>query len=513
MVNKTLLWSAIVASFASISTVLASDSDVLSLTEATFDDEVLKKDLILVEFFAPWCGHCKALAPEYEVAATQLKGDNIPLAKVDCTEQEALCQKHEVHGYPTLKVFRKGESADYNGARKADGIVSYMKKQNLPAVSELTAIDALDKFKTSDRVVVIAYIKPDDKETKETFDTLANKLRDEFSFGVVNDDKLAKDENVKEFPTLVLYKTFDEKRVDLSGAALKDEDWTGFVKANSIALLDQVDGDNYKTYADSGLPLGYVFTENDQDRAKFDALLRPVAEKYKGKINLVHINGVEYAGHASNVGLKKEDFPAFAVQNLENHAKYPFLPESGQLTTENAEQFVKGVLAGTIAPSLNSAQVPESNDGPVKVVVGKQFNDIVLDKSKDVFLEVYAPWCGHCKKLAPTWEKLGEQVKTAGGNLVIAKLDGIDNDIPPEAHMHVSGFPTLKFVKAETNEVVDYNGDRSYEDLVRFINEQVTDRSFKLELADDTPETEDKADKKVDETEEAKNEAADHDEL
>lgn len=63
MVKKTLLWSAIVASFASISNVLAAteNSDVLSLTEKDFEANVMDKNLILVEFFAPWCGHCKAL--------------------------------------------------------------------------------------------------------------------------------------------------------------------------------------------------------------------------------------------------------------------------------------------------------------------------------------------------------------------------------------------------------------------------------------------------------------------
>lgn len=73
--------------------------------------------------FAPWCGHCKALAPEYEEAATTLKEKNIALAKVDCTEETQLCQDQGVEGYPTLKVFRKGQyenPATYPGQRKAD---------------------------------------------------------------------------------------------------------------------------------------------------------------------------------------------------------------------------------------------------------------------------------------------------------------------------------------------------------------------------------------------------------
>lgn len=71
--------------------------------------------------FAPWCGHCKALAPEYEEAATQLKEKNIKLAKVDCTAQSELCQEYGVEGYPTLKVFRGLDSiSPYSGQRKAD---------------------------------------------------------------------------------------------------------------------------------------------------------------------------------------------------------------------------------------------------------------------------------------------------------------------------------------------------------------------------------------------------------
>lgn len=72
--------------------------------------------------FAPWCGHCKALAPEYEEAATTLKDKSIKLAKVDCVEEADLCKEHGVEGYPTLKVFRGLDKvAPYTGPRKADG--------------------------------------------------------------------------------------------------------------------------------------------------------------------------------------------------------------------------------------------------------------------------------------------------------------------------------------------------------------------------------------------------------
>lgn len=102
----------------------SATSNVISLTTDTFDDFVKEHELVLAEFFAPWCGHCKALAPKYEDAATELKDKNIPLVKVDCTVEEELCRTYEVDGYPTLKVFRGPEShTPYGGARQTDSYV------------------------------------------------------------------------------------------------------------------------------------------------------------------------------------------------------------------------------------------------------------------------------------------------------------------------------------------------------------------------------------------------------
>jgi protein disulfide-isomerase-like protein len=226
----------------------SAGSDVLILDPDNFDSHVGQDQPAFVEFFAPWCGHCKSLAPEYEILATAFKGQKVAIASVDADKHRDLGSRFGVSGFPTLKFFPAGskEGEAYNGGRTA-------------------------------------------------------------------------------------------------------KDITDFIN--------------------------------------------------------------------SRTGL---------------HGKIKSAPTSVTvLTTEN-------------------------------------FNSIVKDPSKSVLVEFYAPWCGHCKKIAPDYEKVGQSFE-GESEVVIAKLDA-DEHKAPASEFDVSGYPTIKFFPKDNKAGETYEGGRSPQDFVDFIN-------------------------------------------
>ncbi|CAA7388949.1 unnamed protein product [Spirodela intermedia] len=228
-----------------------ADDDVLALSEETFEKEVGQDRGALVEFFAPWCGHCKKLAPEYEKLGSSFKkAKSVLIAKVDCDEQKSVCTKYGVTGYPTIQWFPKGslEPKMYEGPRTAEDLAEFVNTEG---------------------------------------------------------------------------------------------------------------GTNVKI-----------------------------------------------------------------------------------------------------------ATIPSS----VVVLTSESFDEIVLDGTKDVLVEFYAPWCGHCKSLAPTYEKVATAFKMED-DVVIANIDADQYKDLAEKY-GVSGYPTLKFFSKSNKAGEDYDGDREVADFVNFINEK-----------------------------------------
>ncbi|POS86560.1 hypothetical protein EPUL_001297, partial [Erysiphe pulchra] len=445
--------------------VVSAASHVVPLTKDTFTDFINQNDLVLAEFYVPWCGHCQALAPEYEEAASKLMEKKIRLVKVDCTEEAELCKSYDVDGYPTLKIFRGiNDVSVYTGARKAPVIVSNMVKQSLPAVSILNK-DTIEDFKKADQVVLVAYLDVDDKITNSTYTALAEKLRETYLFGAIHDSELAKSEGVT-FPAIVLYKSFDEGKVIHSGKIDGDE-IEKFANTASTPLIGEIGPETFQGYMTSGVPIAYIFAQTEDLQKSLSDALRPVAEKFRGKVNFATIDAATFGAHATNVNLKADKFPAFAIHQTSGDKKFTFDQEK-EITAESIEQFVSQYVDGKLEPTIKSEPIPESNDGPVKVVVAKNFDEIVMDDSKDVILEFYAPWCGYCKALTPKYDILGKLYVDAklSDKVTIAKIDATANDFSQD----IEGFPTIMLFKAgDKQNPITYEGDRDVEELIAFV--------------------------------------------
>ena len=89
-----------------------ASNDVVTLEDGTFDNEVLKSEIpVLVDFWATWCGPCKAIAPVVEQIAVDFKG-KVKVGKMDIDKHQGVAQKFNIRSIPTLLVFKGGRVVD-----------------------------------------------------------------------------------------------------------------------------------------------------------------------------------------------------------------------------------------------------------------------------------------------------------------------------------------------------------------------------------------------------------------
>lgn len=119
-----ILFGLCIGSLLPISVTGETTSDVVVLDDDNFDEHTASGDWFL-EFYAPWCGHCKNLAPVWEDLATQAKAKGLRVGKVDCTQNKEIGSRFEVKGYPTIKFLKDNQLYAYKGARKVDDFLKF----------------------------------------------------------------------------------------------------------------------------------------------------------------------------------------------------------------------------------------------------------------------------------------------------------------------------------------------------------------------------------------------------
>jgi len=146
---------------------------------------------------------------------------------------------------------------------------------------------------------------------------------------------------------------------------------------------------------------------------------------------------------------------------------------SKSFNEETVKAFVDDFVAKKLSVKVKSeAAAPAPKAGAVATIVGTTFQELVIDSAKNVLVEFYAPWCGHCKALAPKYDELAEALTDKFDDVVIAKVDLTNNDLPSEYRQayHVDGFPTIYWAaKGAKGKPTKFEGSREVDDMKKFV--------------------------------------------
>ncbi|KAF8404076.1 hypothetical protein HHK36_008953 [Tetracentron sinense] len=502
MASRVSIWfSVFVLLVSSINVISAEEGEgqsgefVLTLDHSNFSETVSKHAFVVVEFYAPWCGHCKNLAPEYEKAASILSRHDPPiiLAKVDANEEvnKELASEFEIRGFPTLKILRNGGKnvQEYKGPREADGIAEFLKKQVGPASAVIQSVEDAGNLIGEKKIVVVGVFSEFSGEEFANFSFLAEKLRSEYDFGHTLDAKLLpRGESSVNGPTVRLFKPFDELFVDFQDFHVDAlEKFVEEASVPSVTLFDK-DPSNHpfvvKFFNSPNAKVDKVISAgamlflyfNSELFDAFKSKYHDVAKHYKGKGISFLLGDIEANQRAFEYfGLKDDQAPLIIIQN--NDGQKYLKPN---LEPDHIVPWLKEYTDGSLKPFKKSEPIPEINNEPVKVVVGDSLQDVVFNSGKNVLLEFYAPWCGHCKQLAPILDEVAVSFES-DTDVIIAKLDATANDIPRDT-FDVKGYPTLYFKSASGN-LSQYDGGRKKEDIIDFIQKN-RDKTIQQDLGE-----------------------------
>eukprot|EP00794_Sanderia_malayensis_P003075 gene3075-3540_t len=455
--------------------------EVITLTKENFHELTQKEDLMLVEFYAPWCGHCKRLAPEYEKAAKALKNREVPilLGKVDATKEAEIAKEFNVTGYPTLKVFRKGKHSEYKGGRDQMGIVSYMEGQVGPSSKLRPSLKEVKEFvkQAKDDFVVLGLFKDEDDPLFLTYLEANNDLRDEYTFGHTFDGKAKDMIGVKESSIVIIHpshliSSHEPKYCVFKNPSPNMADIVAFYQQYSAPMVGHIQAHTEKRFSKRPLVIVYYDVNFSHEYASMTQYWRKkvvdVAKEYPD-IQFAIADEESYADKLKELELSESGEDVNVAFFDARGRKYSMQEEFSE---DSLTEFIDSCLKGEVKPILKSAPAPKKNTGPVKIVVGNTFDDIVMDESKDVLIEFYAPWCGHCKSLEPIYKQLGQKYKNEK-NLVIAKMDATANDYPTE--YSVEGFPTIYFAPpGKKSTPLKFEGDRTLEGFSKYLEQHAT---------------------------------------
>ncbi|KAF3649670.1 Protein disulfide isomerase-like 1-5 [Capsicum annuum] len=397
---------------------------VLELNNDNTKRAIDGNEYVLVLGYTPWDARSAELMPKFAEAATALKelGSSLLMAKIDAERYPKVAASLEIKGFPTLLLFVNGTSQPYTGGFSAEELVIWARKKTGVPIIRISSDAEASDFLKKHSVFVVGLFEKFEGSYYDEF-TKAAEMDNEIQFVETSNAEIFKKLFPEFKPTnlfLGLVKSEPEKYTEYEGTFSADG-ILQFLDDNKFPLTTVLTELNAaRVYSNTNKLQVLIIAEPD-DFKKLVEPLQDVARKFKSKIMFIFVD-------------IRED----------NLAK-PFLTMFGLEESEDPVDFCSGLLSGTVSPYYKSQPIPDNKNMSILTVVGKTFDELVLNSHENVLLEIYTPWCITCETISKQMEKLAKHFKGLD-NLIFARIDASLNEHPK---LQVDDYPTLLFYLAD----------------------------------------------------------------
>lgn len=511
----------------------AQEGQVIALHDDDFDSALSAVPNAMVEFYAPWCGHCKKLEPEFNTAAKYFSSQSkvIGFFKVDATKERTLSKRYAIDGFPTILHVRNSTDGDYTvyeGDRTAKAIKEYVNEE-IPALRHASVVKLeaeksdLGLFLRMKDAVAIGFFKSDTDSRLQAFLKASEFEEVPYAYtfsaaiakeaGIEGTDAgiavLIKSGEVYQFPgdlssateidTFVLHRQFPN--VIKYGKRVHKKVFDSSFTSQVVLFLKDVNAKdpNFAERIKSNERLTDKFYEEAKSfvkaRGHATAVPRWVIVRVNQFLLPEDMPFVYKLGHSCNIR-KETDFPSICFFNTKSTGPPVVVEKFQEKASEDMSftDFVGACERGERA-ALQQSQLPPPAEGEkkkaMKTLVGETFKSKIFKRWRDrnVIVMLYAPWCKASKATAPEFEKLANALSPIR-NIKVAKYDATNNDAGTKAG-ETTRYPKFRLFKAnrkDDEEYVEFKGEEGVKPTVstlqNFVKEHVLilDDKMKVDL-------------------------------
>jgi protein disulfide-isomerase A1 len=307
-----------------------------------FQKLLQKHERLLVSFSSYSLDSVRIFNDLFFTAATDR---STPFVGVSCDFEPSLCKTYDINSYPTIRLFERNQKQEtevirYRGPRTRKAIHSFIKKRELPILTELERKDM--QFRRVDSIVFIAMLAPDDDMHLKTFSAIAEKHHSDFVFGYTTDVSVAQKENV-EPPSIICYRNNDRDNILLEGA-FTFRDVENFLFTAKHRIIQHFHEKDIESFMQQNKLTAYIFLRDPEDiRARRE--LAPIAKKYEKYVTFATVDTGRYEKMPQNFGIEMKGEQALVVHAPMNDNVF-FYKQSKKIEVEVVEKMVETILHG-----------------------------------------------------------------------------------------------------------------------------------------------------------------------